>query len=184
MWIAIGFPLLLIVLNSTALGPNFVFVMIGIPVLLCVWAGWGIWALIRTIVCTRRREWPQAVISAVLPAVILFAGLWFWNFIHFCNAGGDVVHFIVERPAYLTEIRGTPSNGAPRLLVFNRGGMIWASRGYVYDESDEVVREGSRQSASWKSRAYNTELSCGYYAEPFPGRFSFTRNWYLVSFNC
>jgi hypothetical protein len=184
VWIAIGFPLLLIVFNSTSLGPNFVFVMIGIPALLCVWVCWGIWTLIRTIGRIRRHEWSQAVISVILPTVILFAGLRFWNFIHFCNAGGDVVHFIVERPAYLKKIRATPPNGEPRLLVFNRGGMIWASRGYVYDESDEVMREGSRRSASWKARASNTELSCGYYAEPFPGQFSFTRNWYLASFNC
>ena len=184
VWIVVGFPLLLIVLISTPLGPNFAFVMIGIPAVLCLWAGWGIWALIRTIVRIRRREWSQAVISAVLPTVLLFAGLRFSTFIHFCNAGGDIVHFIIERHAYLKEIRATPPNREPRLLVFNRGGMIWASRGYVYDESEEVMRERSRQSASWKARAYNTELSCGYYAEPFPGPFSFTRNWYLVSFDC
>jgi hypothetical protein len=118
------------------------------------------------------------------PLVILGAGVWFWHFVHLCNDGGDVVHFIVERSSYLNEIRAIPLNGEPRLLVFNRGGMSWASRGYVYDESDEVVREVSQRSASWRARADKTELSCGYYARPFPGHFSFTQHWYLASFAC
>ena len=94
------------------------------------------------------------------------------------------MYFVVERSSYLKEIRTTPANGDPRLLVFNRGGMIWASRGYVYDESGEVVRQQPLQSADWKARAEQTELSCGYYAEPFPGRLSFTQHWYLASFDC
>lgn len=184
VWIAIGLPLLLIALNSTPIAPNFAFVMIGIPVLLGVWACLGIWALILTVGRTRRREWSRALASAVLPLVILGAGVRFWHFVHLCNDGGDIVYFIVERSSYLRQIRTIPLNGESRLLVFNRGGMIWASRGYVYDESDEVVREEPLRSASWRARAGETELSCGYYARPFPGHFSFTQHWYLTSFNC
>jgi hypothetical protein len=158
--------------------------MIGLPTLLGMWACLGTWALILTIRRMRRREWSQAVASAVLPLVILSAGVRFRQFIHLCNDGGDLAHFIAERSSYLEEVRATPSHDEPRLLVFNRGGMIWASRGYVYDESDEVVREESLRSANWRVRADRTELSCGYYAQPFPGHFSFTQHWYLASFNC
>ena len=42
LWVAIGLPLLLIVLNSSPLGTNFVFVMFGLPVLLLVWLFLGI----------------------------------------------------------------------------------------------------------------------------------------------
>jgi len=184
VWVAIGVPLLLVALNSTPIAPNFVFVMIGIPLLLAVWACLGIWALILTIARMRRREWSRALASAVLPLVVLGVGLRFWQFVHLCDDGGDVLYFMVERPSYLKEIRAIPLTGERRLFVFNRGGMIWASRGYVYDESDEVVREEPLRTAGWKARADKTELGCGYYARPFPGHFSFTQHWYLASFNC
>ena len=184
VWVSIGLPLLLVALNSTPIATDFAFVIIGIPVLLGIWACLGIWALILTVRHIRRREWSRALASAVLPLVILGAGVRFWQLIHLCNDGGDVVHFTVERSSYLEKIRTIPPNGEPRLLVFNRGGMLWASRGYVYDESDEVVRDEPLRSASWRARADNTELSCGYYAQPFPGHFSFTQHWYLASFNC
>jgi hypothetical protein len=184
VWTSIGLPLLLVALNSTPIAPNFVFVMKGIPILLGMWACLGIWALIRTVRRMRRREWSRAVASAVLPLVILCAGVRFWQFIHLCNDGGDLLHFIVQRSSYLEEVRATPPNGESRLVVFNLGRMVWASRGYVYDESDEVVREEPLRSANWRVRADKTELSCGYYARPFPGHFSFTQHWYLASFNC
>ena len=181
---AIGMPLLLVVLNSTPIGTNFVFVMIGIPVLLCIWACLSILALVISIRRMWRREWMLAVASAILPLVVLVSGVQFWRFIHLCNYGGDVVQFIAGRPSYVEEIRAIRQDGKPRLLVFNRGGMVWASRGYVYDESDEVMLTASLQSASWKARADQTELTCGYFAEPFPGHFSFTKHWYIASFNC
>lgn len=184
VWVAIGLPLLLICLNSTPIAPNFVFVVFGIPVLLGMWACLGIWALILSVRYMRHREWSRVVASAVLPLVILVAGVEFREFVHLCNYSGDVLHFIARRSSYLEEIHAIPPAGEPRLLVFNRGGMLWSSRGYVYDESDEVLREEPLRSASWRLRADQTELSCGYYAEPFPGHFSFTQHWYIASFGC
>ena len=156
----------------------------GIPLLMSMWACLGIWALILTVQRMRRREWSLAVASAILPLVILCVGLRFWQFIQLCNDGGDVVHFIAERSSYLKKVPATPPNREPRLLVFNRGGMVWASRGYVYDESDEILREEPLRSAGWRARADGTELSCGYYARPFPGHFAFAQHWYLASFAC
>ncbi len=184
VWVAVGLPLVLIALNSTPLAPDLFFVIIGIPALLVIWTCFGIWALVLTFRHMRRRDWSRAVITAVLPLAIIAAGTRLLDFIHLCNYGGDVVYFVVNRPSYLQQIRATPINGEPRLVVFNRGGMIWASRGYVYDESDEVLRRESLRSPNWKLRADGTELSCGYYAQAFPGHFSFTRHWYIASFNC
>jgi hypothetical protein len=184
LWVAIGLPLLLVALDSTPLGPNFAFVMIGIPTLLVIWGALGLRSLILAVQHVLRREWSRFAVSAVLPSVVLFASVWHWQFLHFCNDSGDVGYFIAERSSYLEKIRATPPEGEPRLLVFNRGGMSWASRGYVYDESDEVLRDELLKSASWKARADGTELTCGYCAQPFPGHFSFTRHWYLASFNC
>lgn len=184
VWVAIGFPLLLVSLNSTPIAPNFVFVLIGIPVLLGMWACLGILALILSVKRMWHREWSGAVASAVLPLVILVSGVQFREFIHLCNYGGDVLHFTARHSSYLEAIRASPPDAGPRLLVFNRGGMLWSSRGYVYDESDEVLRADPLRSASWRARADQTELSCGFYAEPFPGHFSFTEHWYIASFNC
>jgi hypothetical protein len=183
VWFAIGFPAGLVILNAISIA-TFVFVMIGIPALLILWACSGVWALVASICHVRHRDWSQALISAVLPVVIICAATHFWGFVHFCNDAGDVVHFVAERPSYLRALRATQSNGDPRLAVFNRGGMIWASRGYVYDESDEIIRDESLQTSTWKSRARDTELGCGYFAKPFPGDFSFTHHWYLASFGC
>jgi hypothetical protein len=184
VWIAIGFPAVLILLNATPIATDFVFVLIGIPALLIVWTCLGISALIVSIQHARRLDWSRAVVCAVLPLVILGAGTQHWRFLHFCNGAGDVVHFLVERPFYMQQISSMPSTAGPRLIVFNRGGMIWASRGYVYDESDEIMRDESLQSSSWKTRAEKTELGCGYSAEPFPGHFWFGRHWYLAAFPC
>ncbi len=184
VWVAVGLPLILAGLNATPIGPDFFFVMMGIPILLAVWAGLGICALVLTVRNMRRREWSRAAVNAVLPLVILGAAGRFWQFIHLCNEAGDVMYFIAERSSYMERIRAVPPDGEPRLLVFDRGGMIWASEGYVYDESDEVVLAHPQQSARWRTRADGTELGCGYSAQPFPGHFSFTRHWYLAFFSC
>ena len=184
LWVAAGCPLLLILLNSTAIAADLAYVLIGIPILLCIWVCLGILALVISIRSMRRREWKSAMAGVILPLIIVLALVRFWAFIHLCNYGGDVVHFIARRSFYEKEVRPISSDGAPRLLVFNRGGMIWSSRGYVYDESDEILRTESMRSTDWKARAEQTELSCGYYADPFPRYFSFTQHWYIASFNC
>ena len=184
VWAAVGLPLLLVTLAATPIGPDFLFVLIGIPALLLLWACLGVWALIVSVRHAWRREWSRALTSAVLPLAVVLAGIQFGEFIRLCNFGGDVLHFIVKRPAYLEEIDAVPPNGNPRLMVFNLGGMLWASRGYVYDESDEVMLVESKRSAGWKERASETELACGYHAEPFPGHLSFTQHWYIASFDC
>lgn len=183
VWIAIGFPAVLILLNSTPIATNFVFVLLGIPAVLFVWLCLGISALIVGIRHARHHDWSRAAVCAVLPLVILAAGTLLLGFVHFCNDAGDVVYFLVERQLYVQQIAATTSTG-PRLIVFNRGGMIWASRGYVYDESDEIMLDESQQSPGWKARAAKTELGCGYSAEPLPGHFWFARHWYLAAFPC
>jgi len=81
-------------------------------------------------------------------------------------------------------VRAMPPNGNARLMTINLGGMIWASRGFVYDESDEIMQEPSAKSAGWKARAQDSELGCGYGAIPIPGPSAFTQHWYIASFGC
>ncbi|MGP8269542.1 MAG: hypothetical protein ACLQLH_05700 [Terracidiphilus sp.] len=184
MWVAIGFPLLLIALEATPVAPDFFFVMVGVPALLLAWAAIAIWAAILAVRSFWRREWWRAVISAVLPLVVLGVGLRSMDFIRFCNNAGDTIHFYARYPAYVKAVRATPANGSARLLTINLGGMIWASRGFVYDESDEVLLPASMQSPGWKVRAQDSELGCGYGALPIPGPSEFTKHWYIASFAC
>jgi hypothetical protein len=158
--------------------------MIGLPFLLLVWAASGVWAAFLAVRSPRKRAWRQAVASLVLPLVIVGVGLNFTGFIRFCNTAGDTVHFYLRRPAYVKVVSATPPNGNARLVTINLGGMIWASRGFVYDESDEIMRETSAQSTGWKARAQNSELGCGYGAVPIPGPSALAQHWYIASFAC
>jgi hypothetical protein len=184
LWVVIGFPLLLIVFEASPLAPNFAFVMMGIPALILVWAILGFWASVVSLNHLSQGDWRRALFCTTLPISILITIFFFRSFLIFCNDSGDLLHFAFCRPAYLREIQATPSNGQPRLVIINLGGMIWSSRGYVYDESDETMLAPSLQSPAWKARAQSTELSCGYSAQPFPGYLPATRHWYFASFSC
>ena len=72
-----------------------------------------------------------------------------------------------------------PADQGPRLVVFDWGGMVWASTGLVYDETDQVSLPPGRQSADWLARASHSELSCEGY-----GVQSLWDHYYLVSFPC
>jgi hypothetical protein len=184
IWVAVGFPLLLIVLETTPIATNFAFVMIWLPGFLITWAILGFWAVILTVRWMCRRAWRRAMISVVLPLIVLIAGLQTLSFIRFCSNAGDTLHFYVRYFSYVRTARAEPPNGEPRLLTINLGGMSWASRGFVYDESDELLRDPSMQSSGWKARAQNSELGCGYGALPMPGPIALTQHWYLASFAC
>jgi hypothetical protein len=184
IWAALGFPLLEIVLEATPIAPNFVFVMMGLPSLWLIWAASALCAAILTIRWLRRRDWQRAGISAVLPLVLLGVALRPMTFLRFCNHAGDAVHFYVRYPSYMKAVREASTNGHPRLMTFNLGGMVWASRGFVYDESDEIMREPSLQSPGWTAHAQDSELGCGYGAVPMPGPYTFAKHWYIASFAC
>jgi hypothetical protein len=73
------------------------------------------------------------------------------------NDAGDPTHWLIRRSAYIEVIQSPPEKGAPRLWVWDLGGMIWAGRGHAYDESDEIVLAPASQSPGWRARASYTE---------------------------
>jgi hypothetical protein len=153
--------------------------MAGIPFLLFLWAVAALWSLVLCVAFAVRRLWRSSLVSAVLPIIAAVAGLHLYGFIQQCNYLGDVLHFVVARPYYAYLISELPDNGQPRLAVFNWGGMIWASRGLVYDESDEVALPPGKQSATWLANPALAELSCGGF-----GVQPLWAHYYLVSFPC
>lgn len=177
---AIGVPLSLVILAASPLGTNFVYVMMGIPGLLLLWAGAGIWSAVLCVLYARRRRWRLSLGAAVLPVVVIVVAFHLLSFIQHSNYAGDVLHFVLARPYYDRKIASLPANDQPRLAVFNWGGMVWASRGLVYDESDEVALPPGQQSAAWLANPYRAELACqgGVSVRPL------WSHYYLASFPC
>ena len=175
----LGVPLALIVLAASPLGTNFFYVVVGIPALLLAWAIAGVGALIVGVRSAMRKDWRRCVIASVLPVVLLVVAVDPIRFVRSCNHIGDVIHFIVAKPYYDRQIAALPVERGPRLVVFDWGGMVWASSGLVYDETDQVALPRDRQSADWLAQASHSELSCeGYGVQPLWGHY------YLADFPC
>jgi hypothetical protein len=175
----LSIPLALILLAASPLGTNFIYVMLGIPALLLVWVMIGITSLTLSIRSAMKKAWRRSLIASVLPIILPFIAVNPFEFIQSCNYIGDVLHFIVLRPYYEQVITDLPRNERPHLVVFNWGGMVWASRGLVYDETDQISLPPDRQSTNWLAQAKHSELSCeGYSAHPL------WAHYYLVSFTC
>jgi hypothetical protein len=176
---ALGPPLALIVLAASPIGANFFYVMIGIPFLLLAWATAAVCAAIFGARRAMRKRWRQGLAAFLLPLCLLLVARDPIRFVHSCNYIGDVTHFILAWPYYDYRVAHLPANQTPRLAVFNWGGMVWASHGVVYDESDQITLARDRQTADWLAQASGTELSCdGYHAQPL------WAHYYLVDFPC
>ena len=177
--IGLGVPLALIALAASPLGTDFFYVTVGIPALLLIWAITGVAALVVSVRSAMRREWTRSAVALALPVALLLVGLDPIGFVRSCNHIGDVVHFVVGKPYYDRAVAALPAGEAPRLAVFDWGGMAWASTGLVYDETDQVALPKGRQSADWLAAASHSELSCGGY-----GVQPLWDHYYLVSFPC
>jgi hypothetical protein len=179
--VAIGFgvPVALIVLAASPLGTDFFYVTVGIPALLLAWAIAGVGALIGGVRSGIRKDWRGCVISLALPIVLLAVAFDPTGFVRSCNFIGDVIHFSLLKPSYDREVAGVPPDRRPRLVVFDWGGMVWASIGVVYDETDQISLPSGRQSADWLAEASHSELSCEGY-----GARRLWDHYYLVSFPC
>lgn len=179
IYLAIGLPISLVLLAASPFGTSFLYVTAGIPGLLLLWLGVGIWSAVLCVRFALRRSWLRSLQSAILPIVIFAIALNPLRFIQFCNYSGDVLHFVLARPYYERKIASIPRTDQPRLAVFNWGGMIWASRGLVYDESDEVALPPGHQSAAWLANPARAELACdGYAVQPL------WSHYYLAQFPC
>ena len=161
------------------MGTDFLYVVIGIPALMLVWAAAGAAALIVSLRSALRRDWRRCALASLLPIALLIVALDPIRFVRVCNTLGDLVHFIVAKPYYDRQIAALPTGEGPRLAVFDWGGMVWASSGLIYDESDQVALPRERQAADWRERASRTELACEGY-----GVWPLWDHYYLASFPC
>jgi hypothetical protein len=165
--LGLGVPVALIVLAAFPSGTDFLYVTAGIPALLFAWAIAGVGALWVAVRSAMGKDWRECLIALLLPIVLLVVARDPVRFVRACNHIGDVAHFIVAKPSYDRQIAGLSASQGPRLATFDWGGMVWASFGVVYDETDQLSLPRDRQSPDWLERASHTELSCdGYDAQP------------------
>jgi hypothetical protein len=177
--IGIGVPIALIAFAASPLGPNFFYVLVGIPALVFLWVIAGLGALIVSIRSAMQKQWRRCVLAAILPVVLLIVAFDPVRFVRSCNYAGDVIHFLAMKSSYDRQIAGLPADQRPRLAVFDWGGMSFASHGLVYDETDQISLPKGSQSADWLAQASHSELSCeGYGARPL------WDHYYLVDFPC
>ena len=102
-WVAaigLGVPIALIALAASPLGPNFFYVVVGIPALLFLWVIAGLGALIVSIRSAVQKQWRRCVLAAILPVVLLIVAFDPVRFVRSCNYVGDVIHFIAMRSSY------------------------------------------------------------------------------------
>jgi hypothetical protein len=169
----------LIAFAASPLGPNFFYVLVGIPALIILWVIAGLGALIVSIRAAMQKQWRRCVLAAILPLVLLIVAFDPVRFVRSCDYAGDVVHFLAMKSSYDRQIAAIPADRRPRLAVFDWGGMSFASHGLVYDETDQVSLPKGSQSADWLAQASHSELSCEGY-----GVRALWDHYYLASFPC
>ena len=176
--LAFAGPLLLVLLRASPLGPNLNYAMIGIPALLVLWGLAALVAGVIVLIALVRRRWSYALVTSIVPVAVIVAALQPFAFLHLTNRLGDAIHFALMRSSYVAKVESLPATGK-RFVVFNRGGMVWASNGVVYDESDEVALPPKQQSNAGRRRVIRSELGCGAYAIQ-----KIDAHFYVADFSC
>jgi hypothetical protein len=178
-YISFGVPLALVLLGASPFGNNIIYVIAGMPLLLSLWLGAACWWLILCIAFAMKRSWRSSLKCAVAPIVALIVCFYPVTFLRGANYLGDILHFAAAYPYYESVVAQKQGEATPRIIVFNWGGMVWASSGVVYDDSDEVALPAGKQSAKWLASPDLAELSCGgFSARPL------WSHYYLVFFPC
>lgn len=179
MSLALGSTLMLVVIDATPFATHFAYALYLVPGLMIVWAVIGLWSIALYIRFARRRSWKQSFVPGVLMEVSILVAFNFFTLVRGCNYLGGALRFAITRSYYDQQVALLPADDIPRLAVFSWGGMIWSSRGLVYDESDEIAMPPGQQSARWKDKTRGSELSCGNWDAR-----SLWAHYYLVAFSC
>jgi hypothetical protein len=127
-----------------------------IPLLLA-WGALLVWYWAVAVGSFRRKKSLTALICLALPFAVPFTA---YEAILYVQYPADYAHFQAMRSSYDAQVARLPKDGK-RYAEFNWGGMLFASSGVVYDETDEVALPHGHQSIAWKKRMRNTDLTCG-----------------------
>jgi hypothetical protein len=147
-WIFV--PGVLILFAASPVSTNFGYVLIEMPIALLVWIATIVWTA-RCFIRVGRSQWSWRRMDtvAVVPTAVIIAIVSFLPILHVGNYIGGAVRFALTQADYDKEVSLLPVDDKPRIRIFNWGGMIWVSRGIVYDDSDEIALPKGRQSKAW-----------------------------------
>jgi hypothetical protein len=126
-----------------------------------------------------QRRWLLSLLVVLLPLLVPTVALrtvWFWQDVT------DIAHFRTMRAEYDAEVARLPNSGS-RFHEWNWGGLLFASRGITYDETDQLALPPDQQSARLKARMRNTDLFCGG-DTPIGEVRPLGRHYYLTGFGC
>jgi hypothetical protein len=178
MILGVGSTLALILVEATPFSGEFGFALYAMPGLFVVWAVIGIWSG-RLFIRARRDSSKWSRFHGVLMVASILVMFNFFPFVRSCNYLGGLLRFAVTHSYYEQQVALLPADDKPRVAVFTWGGMLWASKGVVYDESDEVALPPGQQSAEWKANPHIGELRCGNW-----NAHRLWSHYYLVAFPC
>lgn len=172
--------MILIFYYSKPLSTNFIFPLLSLAGILLIWTVVAIRCAVLFARFARRRSWRPSVARVLALTESILACLCVLPYLHGCIYLAGALRFAVNRSYYDHEVAMLPADERPRIRVFEWGGMLFAWRDLVYDESDEVALPPGQQSDAWKQNdRYGREFSCGHW--------SARRLWahyYIVDFSC
>lgn len=160
-------------------GPFNLAFFLGAPLVLLLWAGSAVDALVRCAISAHGRAWRRVLSTAILPLSGVIACLNYGFVLGTTQYQGTYLRFLAMRPFYLREISKLPAD-EPRLKLFYWGGFLLTSHEILYDESDEIVLPEDERSEAWSRRAAQTDAGdC-----PLLGYSTLGNHFYLVTFHC
>ena len=177
--LAVVSSLALILLDATPMSTDFLYVITAIPTILVTWVLIGVRSAKMYIRFARGGLQKERILPGILMVTSILVVLNIYPFLRGCNYLGGALRFAATRSYYEREVALLPQNGKPRLAIFSWGGMMWWSRGVVYDESDEIALPPGQQSAGWKTNTNSGELGCGNWDAR-----ALWSHFYLVAFPC
>lgn len=145
-----------IVSNQSIDGAFMIAFSAGLPVVLA-WTFVFVSSIVTATTLLRRRRSVMAILSPIIPITAFIASQ---SAIPYVQYPQDYTHVRAMRSTYDGAVSRLPKDGR-RFAEFNWGGLLFASKGVVYDETDEVGLPYGHQSTAWKRRMRSTDLTCG-----------------------
>jgi hypothetical protein len=147
----------------------------------CLFGHWWEYDLLFYFSASRAGAHGDSVARGLVATAALLACLSFFPYLRACIYLGGALRFAENRSYYDHQVALLPADDKPRIGVFEWGGMLFAWRALVYDESDEVALPPGQQSVAWKGNfPYVDEFSCGHWG----ARRLWAAHYYIVDFTC
>jgi hypothetical protein len=142
---------------------------------------WIVTLVISVVAAMRSVSRERSYIGLLIPLIPIFIFATSLFAIPYAQYPRDYWRFQSRRSSYDAAVARLPRNGH-RFLEFSWGGMVFASDGVVYDETDEIGLPFGLQSKAWKKRV-PFDITCGGDG-PVGEVLPLGQHYYVVGFGC